>query len=156
PLMACSAPPRVAADPGVRRVAPAEFETVLPACIAMFTEEVGVSPLVGDGGDLYRRRVAELVAQGRAFARIEDGRVLFKAEIGAVSSHACQIQGVWVDPDLRGRGYGTAGTAAVVDEALRSVAPVVSLYVNDYNVAAVQAYRRVGFIDVGLLMAVLF
>jgi len=33
--------------------------TVMPACVAMFTEEVGVSPLVGDGG-IYRSRVAEL------------------------------------------------------------------------------------------------
>ena len=71
---------------------------LLPACIAMFTEEIGVSPLAGDGGALYRARVTELVTQGRAYARIEDGRVLFKAEVGAATSPVCQVQGVWVRP----------------------------------------------------------
>ena len=156
PLMATSRAPAVEPDPLVRRVQPHEFDIVLPACIAMFTEEVGVSPLTGDGGDLYRRRVAELIAQRRAFARIEDGRVLFKAEIGALSSAACQIQGVWVDPQLRGRGYGTAGTAAVVAEALATAAPVVSLYVNEYNEPARRAYERVGFTEIGAFMSVLF
>src|SRR5664280_776043 len=140
----------------VRTRRTAEFDTVLPACVAMYTEEVGVSPLGGDGGALYRARVAELIAAGRAFARIENGRVLFKAEIGAVSRSVCQVQGVWVDPALRGTGLGTAGTAAVVATALRDIAPIVSLYVNDYNEAARAAYRRVGLRQVGTFMSVLF
>jgi predicted GNAT family acetyltransferase len=36
------------------------------------------------------------------------------------------------------------------------VAPVVSLYVNDYNSAARAAYMRVGFAEVGSFMSVLF
>ena len=88
----------MAADPLVRRVRPDEIDVLLPACVAMFTEEVGVSPEVGDGGALYRARVAEIVGSGRAFARIEDGRVIFKAEIGAATDAACQVQGVWVEP----------------------------------------------------------
>ena len=156
PLLATSGPPTVDVDPAVRRVRPAEFDTVLPACVAMYTEEVGVSPLGGDGGALYRSRVAELIAAGRAFARIENGRVLFKAEIGAVSRSVFQVQGVWVDPALRGTGLGTAGTAAVVATALRDIAPIVSLYVNDYNEAARAAYRRVGLRQVGTFMSVLF
>jgi predicted GNAT family acetyltransferase len=156
PLMATSRPSAVAADPRVRRVNPEEVNVLLPACVAMFTEEVGVPPDSGDGGAMYRQRVSELVGSGRAFALIEDGRVVFKAEIGAATQGACQVQGVWVDPPLRGRGIGTAGMAAVVDEALKSVAPVVSLYVNDYNVPARRAYAKVGFIDVGAFMSVLF
>jgi predicted GNAT family acetyltransferase len=46
--------------------------------------------------------------------------------------------------------------AAVVELALRDVARVVSLYVNDYNEAARAAYRRVGFTDRGTFMSVLF
>ncbi|MFL6137974.1 MAG: GNAT family N-acetyltransferase [Frankiaceae bacterium] len=156
PLMTIVADPLVAPDPAVRPVSPAELDLVLPACIAMFTEEVGISPVVGDGGALYRSRVAELVAGGRAFARIEDGAVLFKAEIGSATATSCQIQGVWVDPAHRGTGLGTAGTAAVVAEALRSFAPVVSLYVNDYNAPARAAYQRVGFREVGTFASVLF
>lgn len=156
PLMSISTASPVRADPGVRRVRPDELDTILPACVAMFTEEVGVSPTLGDGGATYRARVAELIAAGRAFARIEDGRVVFKAEIGSATDQACQVQGVWVPPELRGRGLSAGGMAAVVNEALRDIAPVVSLYVNDYNAAARSTYRRVGFQDAGTFMSVLF
>ncbi|MFE4372757.1 GNAT family N-acetyltransferase [Streptomyces sp. NPDC056835] len=149
-------PATVAPDPFVRRIRKAELEVIMPACVAMFTEEVGVSPLAGDGGLLYQARVAELVGAGRSFARIDDGRVIFKAEIGAATTRACQIQGVWVDPEFRGRGLSEAGMAAVVRYALADVAPVVSLYVNDYNTPARAAYRRVGFREVGAFMSVLF
>ena len=156
PLMTTSAPPLVPADPAVRRVRPDELDLLLPACIAMFTEEVGVSPTAGDGGAAYRSRVAELIAAGRSFARIQDGRVLFKAEVGSATGAACQVQGVWVPPELRGRGLSTGGMAAVVQAALRDIAPVVSLYVNSYNAAARAAYQRVGFADRGSFMSVLF
>ena len=156
PLLAIDGPPALPADPRVRPVRPDELDVLLPACVAMFTEEVGVSPTAGDGGALYRARVRELIAQGRAYARIEDGRVLFKAEVGAATPTTCQVQGVWVDPALRGRGLGTAGTAAVVDLARRQVAPVVSLYVNDFNTAARRSYERVGFSRVGTCASVLF
>jgi predicted GNAT family acetyltransferase len=154
--MAISDPPKLPPDPLVRRVRPDELSILYPACVAMFTEEVGISPTNGDGGSLYRARVAELIGQGRAFARIEQGRVIFKAEIGAATAEACQIQGVWVDPELRGRGLANGGMAAVVAQAQAEVAPVVSLYVNDYNTAARAAYKRVGFAEVGSFMSVLF
>lgn len=156
PLMTLDGPPVVAPDPAVRRVRRDEVEVLLPACIAMFTEEIGISPLAGDGGALYRARVTELVTQGRAYARIEDGRVLFKAEVGAATSRVCQVQGVWVDPSLRGRGLSVGGTAAVAALAQVQVAPVVSLYVNDFNTAARRAYERVGFRQVGTFTSVLF
>lgn len=94
----------MAGDPAVRRVSVAELDLLMPACVAMFTEEVGTSPLGNDHGAAYRARVRDLVLAGRAFARIEGGRVLFKAELGAVSVRACQIQGVWVDPSTAAAG----------------------------------------------------
>ena len=156
PLMAISGRPAVGPDPAVRRVRPDEIDLLLPACVAMFTEEVGVSPLAGDGGASYRARVAELIRTGRALARIEDGRVIFKAEIGAATPLACQVQGVWVRPECRGRGMAAAGMAAVVTQARRAISPVVSLYVNDYNLPARAVYRRVGFTEVGQFTSVLF
>ncbi len=157
PLMVTEQPSAdIAPDPLVRRIRRDELDVVMPACVAMFTEEVGVSPMAGDGGLLYQARVAELVGSGRSFARIEDGKVVFKAEIGAATSLACQIQGVWVAPEYRGRGLSETGMAAVLEYALADVAPVVSLYVNDFNSAARAAYRRVGFREVGAFMSVLF
>ena len=156
PLMAIDGPPAVAAEPRVRPVLLTELDTLLPAAVAMFTEEVGVSPLRVDGGAGYRARVAELVRAGQSLAWIEDGEVLFKADVGAVSRAVCQIQGVWVAPAHRGRGIGTAGTAAVVEYARAAMAPVVSLYVNDFNAPARTAYARVGFREVGRYASVLF
>ncbi|TWG06030.1 hypothetical protein FHX80_114518 [Streptomyces brevispora] len=157
PLMVTESPAAdVVPDPLVRRVRKDEMDVLMPACVAMFTEEVGVSPLTGDGGLLYQARVAELIGAGRSFARIQDGKVVFKAEIGATTSQACQIQGVWVAPEFRGRGYSETGMAAVLRHALSDVAPIVSLYVNDYNMPARKSYRRIGFREVGAFMSVLF
>jgi uncharacterized protein len=156
PVMVIDGPPLVAPDPLVRRVRMEELDILWPACVAMFTEEVGVSPTIGDGGASYRARLQQLIRGGRAFARIEDGKVIFKAEIGAATPQACQIQGVWVRPELRGQGIAAPGMAAVVVESARSIAPLVSLYVNDFNAPARAAYRRAGFIDTGRFMSVLF
>lgn len=157
PLMIADEIPRdVRPDPLVRRIRKDEMDLVLPACVEMFTEEVGVSPLAGDGGLVYQSRVAELVGSGRSFARVERGRIVFKAEIGAATPHACQVQGVWVTPERRGEGLSVAGMAAVLRYALTEVAPLVSLYVNDFNGPARAAYRRVGFREVGSFMSVLF
>ncbi|MFF8716963.1 GNAT family N-acetyltransferase [Streptomyces sp. NPDC015184] len=157
PLMVTESPSaEVAPDPLVRRIRKDEMDVLMPACVAMFTEEVGVSPLAGDGGLLYQARVAELIGSGRSFARIEDGKVVFKAEIGAATPQACQIQGVWVAPEHRGKGLSETGMAAVLRYALADVAPVVSLYVNDYNTPARRAYAKVGFRETGAFMSVLF
>ncbi|NEC19691.1 GNAT family N-acetyltransferase [Streptomyces parvus] len=157
PLMVTESPaPDITPDPLVRRIRKDEMEVLMPACVAMFTEEVGISPLAGDGGLLYQARVAELITTGRSFARIDDGKVVFKAEIGAATPQACQIQGVWVAPEHRGKGLSETGMAAVLRYALADVAPVVSLYVNDYNTPARKAYQRVGFREVGAFMSVLF
>lgn len=156
PVMAISGPSPVRPDPHVRMVRPHELDVLLPSCIAMFTEEVGVSPIGGDGGAAYRARMADLISSGRSFARIEpDGHVTFKAEIGAVTPYACQVQGVWVPPEDRGRGHAVRGMAAVVQWALH-LAPTVTLYVNDFNIPARAAYVHAGFAQVGTFMSVLF
>lgn len=155
PLMALSEPAKVAPDPLVRQVRSDELERYLPAAIAMFTEEVGVDPAPGGGFSSYRARVADLIAAGRAFARFEGGEVVFKAEIGALSSTVGQIQGVWVHPDRRSTGLGTAGTATVADRLVRGLGRTASLYVNDFNDAARTAYDKVGFRTIGSFSTVL-
>ena len=133
-----------------------ELDVLLPACVAMFTEEVGYSPVAGGGSAAYRARIAEIVRDGRAFARIEGDRVVFKAEVGVTTSRACQVQGVWVSPERPGQGLSVPGMSAVVAHARRTCASVVSLYVNDYNDAARRCYEAVGFTQVGTFATVLF
>ncbi|HZI96567.1 MAG TPA: GNAT family N-acetyltransferase [Actinomycetales bacterium] len=154
-LMVCDSVPPIAPDPDVRRTSREDLDVLVPACVEMFTEEVGYSPVAGDGGRMYRRRVEELVTSRRSFARIDSQRVVFKAELGAVSRRVAQVQGVWVPPELRGRGLASRGMAAVV-ALTRCDVDVVSLYVNSYNAQAVSAYERAGFRRVGTFATVLF
>lgn len=156
PLMLLDTPPSLAGDPLVRPVRPDEVDILFPASVAMYTEEVGVSPLGDDGGRGYRARVRELVANGRAYARVIDGKVVFKAELAVVTRHTVQLQGVWVHPEWRDRGIARAGLATVVREVLRAHAPTVSLYVNAFNQPARRVYQRLGFRRVGTFATVLF
>jgi uncharacterized protein len=156
PLLMTDRPPSLAADRAVRLARPDEIDVFWPAAVHMYTEEVGVSPMAEDNGRAHRARVARLLHTQRSYVRMVDGEVVFKADLAAISRQTVQIQGVWVAPQWRGRGIGAAGMAAVVRDALRRVAPTVSLYVNDYNTPARRLYRRCGFRQVGTLATVLF
>ncbi len=156
PMLAISGPPAIPGNPQVRTATLDDLEAVFPASVAMFTEELGISPLTPDGGAGYRRRVVSLIQQGRAFVLIEDGEVVFKAEVGVVAQGVAQIQGVWVEPGHRGQHLSEAGMAAVVELTRARFADTVSLYVNSYNLAALAAYRRVGFVQVGEFATVLY
>ena len=122
-----------------------QFELVMPACIAMFTEELGVSPLANGMHAPYHARVRELIEQGRSYSLIERGEVIFKAEVGAAALGVAQLQGVWVAPDYRGQGHGVAGVAAVTRALLHAGYQAVTLYANEFNARALRVYEQVGF-----------
>lgn len=154
PLLALAAESAVLPDPQVRLVQMDELDPYFAAAVEMFIEEVGADPRAGDGGRGYRRRVAGLIAAGRAFARFENGEVVFKAEVGSASRQVGQIQGVWVHPEHRCRGLGATGTAAVATAVIAG-GRTASLYVNSYNLAARRAYDRIGFQQVATFSTVL-
>jgi predicted GNAT family acetyltransferase len=156
PHLEISARPLVSIDSQVRRTTRGDMAELYPACVAMYTEEVGISPEYGGGAELYRARVTQLVNRGWSFARFDEGRLVFKAEVACATPYAAQIQGVYVPPDRRGEGLATAGMAAVVEIVRREIAPVVSLYVNDWNAAARVAYEKVGFAETARFATVMF
>lgn len=147
--MVMDSDPDVVADPLVQPAGVGDVSLVFPASVAMYIEEVGYDPTSHGAG--YAYRVARLVRSQHTFIRkapLADGsgeRVVFKADVGALAGGVAQLQGVWVAPDLRGRGIATAGVAAVVKLVRDRLAPTISLYVNDYNAAAIATYTRVGF-----------
>ncbi len=154
PFLAIDHDPALPADPRVRRVMIDEVDALYPASVAMFREEVGIDPEAG-GGVGYRARVSQLVARGWAFAIVEHGEVVFKTEVGAAVDGVCQLQGVWVHPDHRGRGLAAPALAGVVRLVRRDVAPDVTLYVNDFNAPARAAYARIGMQQVDTFASVL-
>lgn len=156
PVLSMRSNSSVEIDHDVRYSNLSDLENLVPACIAMFTEEVGISPTINGGGNAYRNRISELVSSRRSFVKYLGSDLVFKAEIGTVGAGVAQIQGVWVKPEYRGKGISVSAMAAVVKLVLADVAPVVSLYVNDYNEVALKTYRSVGFEQVDTFATVLF
>ncbi len=156
PFLKIDSDPTSPKDSRVRRVGASELDLLFPACVDMFTEEVGVSP-VANGGELqYRRRIAEVIDSGMAFAVIEDGRVLFKAEVGFTTENIAQLQGVWVDPKLRGQGIAVPALAAAIVQIREAFTKTVTLYVNDFNIPARKTYSQIGFKQLSTFATVLF
>lgn len=142
----------------VRRSAMDDFDALLPACVHMFTGEVGYDPML-HGRAAYEERLALTIRGGRSYVQygLAEGRrqVVFKAEVGTVGGGVAQLQGVWVHPELRGRGLARAGLVAVIEAVQANTAPTVSLYVNDFNHDALAAYEAVGFTEVGTFATVM-
>ncbi len=136
-----------------------DYAQLLPAAAHMFMGEVGYDPLQ-HGREAYEDRLMHLVRAGRSYIMYGDvhGKrgVVFKAEVGVVGGGVAQIQGVWVQPSLRGLGYGSAGMAQLVKHVREDHAEAVSLYVNDFNTAAICAYESAGFERVGTFATVMF
>ena len=147
-------PPGLACDPQVRLARFDEVDLVMPAAAAMFTEEIGYPPYRGSG-QLYRQGIASLIRDGRTFLRVDEGEVVFKADVGSVALGVAQVQGVWVAPRWRGQGLAGPAMAAVVDQVRAEIAEVVTLYVNDFNIPARATYARVGFTEIGRFATVL-
>jgi uncharacterized protein len=149
-------------DP-VRLAVPEDFDAVLPAAVHMFTGEVGYDPTL-HGRGVYEDRLRRLIRHGRSFVQFGnvggERRVVFKAEVGVIGGGVAEIQGVWVEPTLRGRGLAKSGLAVVCDAiqrgtALTSPVPTVSLYVNSFNTSAIAAYEAIGFRRVGTFATVM-
>jgi predicted GNAT family acetyltransferase len=141
-------------DPRVRRARLDEVDLILPAAAHMFAAEIGYPPYTGSSR-AYRSALSGLVRRGHTYVVVEGGRVVFKADVGSVSGGCAQVQGVWLAPDLRGRGLSVAMMASVVEQVMADIAPWVTLYVNDFNLPARATYARVGFEDIGMFTTVL-
>lgn len=143
----------------MRRASMEDYPQLLPAAAHMFMGEVGYDPLQ-HGREAYEDRLAHLVRAGRSYliyGEVNGKRdIVFKAEVGVVGGGVAQIQGVWVQPSLRGQRLGSIGMAELVRHVRKDQAPTVSLYVNDFNAPAIGAYESAGFDRVGMFATVMF
>jgi uncharacterized protein len=133
-------PPR--AGSGLRPATVDDLPLLVPASAAAFFEEVGVDAYARDPA-LFAARTRNQVEEGRSWLWEEGGRILFKAEASAWTPRAVQLQQVWVDPELRGRGHGKRGLADLCVSLLERT-PAVCLFVRPENAAAIALYERIG------------
>ncbi|MDR1432069.1 MAG: GNAT family N-acetyltransferase [Propionibacteriaceae bacterium] len=155
PMMAITKPPIWPADIRVRPITFREFDSYLDAFLAMYRDEVGGGSLEHGIELSFRQYCHSLVANNRAFGIVENGRVIFKADIGAAANSIAQVQGVWLAPEYRGKGLAAGAMSAVTEYALAEHR-TACLYVNSFNVRAVRCYERVGFTVVDEFATVLF
>ena len=141
-----AAAPAVAPDPLVRRTTQDEVDALYPACVAMYTEEVGISPESAAAATSTAPGSQQLIAPGWSFARIEDGRVVFKAEVALRLAARLPDPGRVRRPGpARARGWPRPAWRPWCETALREIAPVVSLYVNEPTAGPRGPTRRAGF-----------
>jgi predicted GNAT family acetyltransferase len=141
----------LAAD--VRLASATDAEIIAEHSAQMMIGELGYDPRIARAG--FIAGVRHQIEAGNWWVWMVDGRVRFQCSIGARSRYTAQIQGVWTPPSERGRGYATAALGAIAHRLLERV-PTLSLYVNDFNTAAIALYERLGFVQRGAFATYLF
>jgi RimJ/RimL family protein N-acetyltransferase len=132
-------------EPGETRLRPAtpdDLELLVPACASAHREELGIDPLSRDP-ESFRWRTRMQIDEGRSWLWSEDGMILFKAEASAWTPSAVQLQQVWVDPQMRLRGYAQRGMRDLCRLLLAQV-PTVCLFSRADNVSAIRVYEKIG------------
>ena len=129
-------------ETGLRAARLGDLELLVPACAAAHREEIGVDPLKRDA-DGFRWRTRQQIEEGRSWVWLEDGVIRFKAEASAWTPAAVQLQQVWVDPEVRRRGYGHRALSDLCRLLLEQV-PAVCLFVRPENMPALRLYDSIG------------
>lgn len=131
-----------------------DLEALVPCCAAMHQEEVGIDPLERDALG-YRERIRELIGQRRSLIAVEGKTIVFKCELSAVTPDAVQLMGVWTHPRYRREGRARQGLEEVCAWFLGS-GQAVTLFVNDFNLAAIALYESLGFSRIGANRALIW
>jgi GNAT superfamily N-acetyltransferase len=141
PVYVIESPPEPGGT-GLRDATLEDLDVLVPACAAAHEVELGVDPLRRDP-EGFRWRTRAQIEEGRSWLWEEDGIIRFKSEASAWTPAAVQLQQVWTDPAVRGRGYAAAALRDLIRLLLERV-PRVCLFVRAENDAAIRLYDRVG------------
>jgi predicted GNAT family acetyltransferase len=95
-----------AAVPGLRLATMDDLDLIVPAHAQIAFDESGIDPLQVDP-ERFRQRCARRIELGQSWVLVEDGRLIFKAEVVSDTPEIIYLEGIWVDPQERGRGIGS-------------------------------------------------
>lgn len=128
---------------GLRPATPADLDLIAPVHAAMAEAEGGVNPLHSDPVG-FLARCLRRIEKGRVWVVVEDGRLLFKADVQSETPDVIYLEGVWVAPDMRGTELGRRCMNHLANDFLTRSAAVCVL-VNEENSRAQSFYRKCGF-----------
>jgi len=129
--------------PGLRLATIDDLDLIVPAHAQTAFDESGEDPLEKDPVG-FRQRCAHRIEQGRTWVLVEDNRLVFKTEIVADTPDVIYIEGVWVDPQERGKGYGLR-CLSQLNRSFLQRAGSVCLLVNQKFGGAQTFYKKAGF-----------
>lgn len=127
-------------------IRPATAEELVPVAEAQAEVafmECGVDPMVKDR-EGFLKRVLRRIEQGRVFVAVEDGKLVFKADVIAETPETAYLEGVYVAPQFRGKGVGSECLHQVAVELLNRVANVCLLSNVEFEKAH-NSFFRAGF-----------
>jgi GNAT superfamily N-acetyltransferase len=153
PVFVLEEPPRPG-ESGLRPAQLGDLDLLVTTSAAAFFEEVGIDAYARDPA-LFEWRTRTQIDERRSWLWEKDGKILFKAEASAWTSKAVQLQQVWVDPELRGQGYGKRGLADLC-RLLLDTTPAVCLFARAENEPALRLYESLGMRRVAHYRSLIF
>lgn len=129
--------------PDLRLATLADLELVMSVHAEMAFEESGVNPLEVDP-EGFQRRCARRIEQKRVWVWIDNGQLIFKADIISEIPEVVYLEGVYVNPAERAKGYGRR-CLSQLSRSLLAHTKSVCLLVNEQNREAQSLYRTCNF-----------
>jgi predicted GNAT family acetyltransferase len=129
--------------PGLRLATTAELDLIVPIQAKMAEAESGIDPLDSDA-EGFRGRCLRRIEQGRSWVLVENGELLFKADIIADTEEVTYLEGIWSHERVRGTRVAVNCMAQLANDLLRRT-KAISLLVDERNMRAQMFYRKCGF-----------
>src|SRR5713226_985643 len=120
-----------------------DIEQILPVHAQMAFEECGIDPMERDPIG-FRQRTARRIEQGRVWVWLDQERLIFKADIVSDTPEAIYLEGIYVNRDERGKGFGVRSISQL-GRILLSRTQLLCVLVNEQNRAAQGCYRSAGY-----------
>lgn len=131
---------------GLRRASLHDLEPLLAATLDMYSQEIMAQPSAADIS-AFRRTLQHQILLGNVYCYPAESsnQIGFKANVTAQCKYGTQVEGVYVPPHLRRRGFAAMGMSQLCLQLLEG-SPLVSLFVNRDNRPARSLYeQKLGF-----------
>ncbi|HEX8650966.1 MAG TPA: GNAT family N-acetyltransferase [Pyrinomonadaceae bacterium] len=128
---------------GLRQANLDDLSLVMPVHAEMAAAESGINPLESDPSG-FRLRLARRIEQGRVWVWVQEGRLIFKADVISETPEVNYLEGVYVNPSERGRGYGLR-CMSHLSRILLARTKALCLLVNEENQEAINLFYKAGY-----------